>query len=1027
MKRVFIKSSQIRRGSGLLLVAVSVAALFVSQVPASANRVMTNWVTSPQISHEYMTEQQPEPCIKSIWSIETDPHQQYPDPTESDPHEMCVYHGNGYVYAHYGRHYGVNPIIYSEAGLAVAVGENISKGILTPVKYLNVDVVYQTRYRDMLFTGWSETYSGKYVFRIKDFPSRLVYDLDYHSYTMTGQVDRLAFDFSGGRPAEYGFGISRNGRWLIVAGTDIAVRYDLDNDTQQQVGRKVFFRADMWPNPIINGLISNDGLTMGLAGSPTGFWLIEANKNCLTITSPPISQGDELSSQCPTRSFSSELSGLFQPKYPGQLWAYTQLSISNDKSAITYNDTNIWHRISYQPQPVLQYLALGDSFSSGEGDLNDGNYIEGTNIFGDYSANIPRENCHISKNSYPMLLAAGMSLVYTQDSQSVACSGAVIRDVWSEDPSNDVLLEYMGQSTNAAAWSLKPKPRLEGIANATQLQASAYSTYTPGRIQQINFVHSVKPAVLTVSIGGNDAGFAPALTTCILESIQLSAVTATADCHLATVEGKAATAKDISNLYPRLKAMYRQLQTASPSTKIYAIGYPTFIDDQAGSCGSELIVGSMTRDDRVAINQFVMYLNAVIKSAAHDANITYIDVSNAIGASRLCGDGTAVNGVNAIIIKGIMTEYMKDKVHADENIKKYGEILGTLHNTADFSFLSKYESERMGQQLAPFFVSPTTALTNRLQEILHPNAKGHQLMYDQMVAGLGSDLLYSSSCNTIVICPGGPDMGVPRAGDYITGVADLPDVVYGRIGQGLGVTHVAASGQTVNDSLQQDQPGSIVLSAETYNELVPDSVSAPVVSIHSLPYELGRMTKEPNGDYRLEIDHLSPSLAAGWHTIHLNGMLTSGRAYNLYHEVFVEGPEGDYDDDGILDAQDTCAFATPSGRDVNRNGIDDLCDLSVFTTLPRNDEPSNNVVSMKQYHGTEWAIESDQDSSTTASGVISRNLPISHVAGVRDGRDSRIGITPDSTSREGIWRLLILLFGLSLLVYVGKRLSATDK
>jgi lysophospholipase L1-like esterase len=945
---------------------------------------------------------------------------------------MCVYHGNGYVYVHFERSYGTYPIIYGESGIAVAIGDNISKGILTPVSNFKPSaIIHQSRSKDLLVPITTPSFYGYNIYRFMDFPSQLEYESSTRTYRVLGIVDTLK-QKDGSIIGTYGYGVSPNGRWLILFDSDRLVRYDLETNTSVVLAHKDFTVGHTDPSPNMHGFISNDGYTMGAVGRTEAVWVLEANAGCVAAAedynfsenSPGI-----MVTPCPYRDLRDYVYGFSEPASPqsGGIRIYDHPLLSQDKAALIYYDNHVWHQIFYQPQPVLQYLALGDSFSSGEGDLNDGNYIEGTNIFGDYSANIPRENCHISKNSYPMLLSAGMSFVYTQDSQSVACSGAVIRDVWSEDPSNDVLPEYMGQSTNAAAWSLKPKPRLEGIANATQLQASAYSTYTPGRIQQINFVHSVKPAVLTVSIGGNDAGFAPALTTCILESIQLSAVTATADCHLATVEGKAATAKDISNLYPRLKAMYRQLQTASPSTKIYAIGYPTFIDDQADSCGSELIVGSMTRDDRVAINQFVMYLNAVIKSAAHDANITYIDVSNAIGASRLCGDGTAVNGVNAIIIKGIMTEYMKDKVHADENIKKYGEILGTLHNTADFSFLSKYESERMGQQLAPFFVSPTTALTNRLQEILHPNAKGHQLMYDQMVAGLGSDLLYSSSCNTIVICPGGPDMGVPRAGDYITGVADLPDVVYGRIGQGLGVTHVAASGQTVNDSLQQDQPGSIVLSAETYNELVPDSVSAPVVSIHSLPYELGRMTKQPNGDYRLEIDHLSPSLAAGWHTIHLNGMLTSGRVYNLYHEVFVEGPEGDYDDDGILDAQDTCAFATPSGRDVNRNSIDDSCDLSVFATLPRNDEPSNNVVPMKQYHGTEWAIESDQDSSTTASGVISRNLPISHVAGVRDGGDSRIGITPDSTSREGIWRLLILLFGLSVLVYVGKRLSATDK
>lgn len=37
---------------------------------------------------------------------------------------------------------------------------------------------------------------------------------------------------------------------------------------------------------------------------------------------------------------------------------------------------------------------------------------------------------------------------------------------------------------------------------------------------------------------------------------------------------------------------------------------------------------------------------------------------------------------------------------------------------------------------------------------------------------------------------------------------------------------------------------------------------------------------------------------------------------------------GDYDNDGTSDAQDTCAFAKPSGIDANGDGIDDVCQIS---------------------------------------------------------------------------------------------------
>jgi|GEM_PF-49497 len=66
---------------------------------------------------------------------------------------------------------------------------------------------------------------------------------------------------------------------------------------------------------------------------------------------------------------------------------------------------------------AVRYLALGDSYSSGEGELDDAWYIDGTNS----GAN----RCHVSGRSYPYLLGREWGLV----TRNMSCSGSRIPEV----------------------------------------------------------------------------------------------------------------------------------------------------------------------------------------------------------------------------------------------------------------------------------------------------------------------------------------------------------------------------------------------------------------------------------------------------------------------------------------------------------------------------------------------------------------------------------------------------------------------
>ncbi len=284
----------------------------------------------------------------------------------------------------------------------------------------------------------------------------------------------------------------------------------------------------------------------------------------------------------------------------------------------------------------LDYLALGDSFSSGEGDIErdpQGRkyYRYTTNVDG--SRTTPRDKCHISTRSYPYLLARGMDLALDSPKQwdTVACSGAVIKDVKSRLDTE----YYQGQPLGANGVG-----RLDGFSNASQLKVDALNEFIPGREKQIEFVRKYKPKVITLTMGGNDIGFGKKIESCAHPGT----------CEHALSRGKERLAGEISDQYDNLNSLYANLYEASDrQAKIYVIGYPQFISREGmSSCSG---IASLNYDERQMIYYSVEYMNNVIKAAASAAGVKYIDIEDSLAGHKLCDDGTRyVTGVVGIPI-----------------------------------------------------------------------------------------------------------------------------------------------------------------------------------------------------------------------------------------------------------------------------------------------------------------------------------------------------------------------------------------
>jgi hypothetical protein len=266
---------------------------------------------------------------------------------------------------------------------------------------------------------------------------------------------------------------------------------------------------------------------------------------------------------------------------------------------------------------LIDYLGLGDSYTSGEGAFD---YLPGTDT--------ADSTCHLSANSYPLLLTD--DLFSSASGHSVACSGAVIDDVGSTSDG------YRGQVRGG--YSLNELNE----SHRTKL-SSIMADFSPGYVAQHRFVAGYQPRIVTVSIGGNDIGFGDILERCVVP--HLSRHWSDGTCY-DTYESRQEVVDLVDRTVPRWVTLYRQLQAESPGSTVYAIGYPSIASD-TGKC--PLNVG-LNKSELEFAEELIHYLDASIKDAALNAGVSYIDISQALAGHRLCeasGSSMAVNGITA--------------------------------------------------------------------------------------------------------------------------------------------------------------------------------------------------------------------------------------------------------------------------------------------------------------------------------------------------------------------------------------------
>jgi lysophospholipase L1-like esterase len=140
---------------------------------------------------------------------------------------------------------------------------------------------------------------------------------------------------------------------------------------------------------------------------------------------------------------------------------------------------------------------------------------------------------------------------------------------------------------------------------------------------------SAGTTLVTITIGGNDAGFATVVTTCQLGTDGLC------DAAVATARAYA------TNVLPgKLDQTYAAIRAHAPNARLVVLGYPRLFE-LTSSCG---LLG-MSLHKRTTLDQGADALVAVIAGRAAAAGATFVDVRSAFAGHGICASSAWINGL----------------------------------------------------------------------------------------------------------------------------------------------------------------------------------------------------------------------------------------------------------------------------------------------------------------------------------------------------------------------------------------------
>jgi len=308
------------------------------------------------------------------------------------------------------------------------------------------------------------------------------------------------------------------------------------------------------------------------------------------------------------------------------LSAGSSVSLSNYDTYVTSTDGGdvAFDAMAFIPtvKPVADYVALGDSYSAGQG-----------NQPYDADADNDTDACHRSSQAYSYsVVAPGQSEPIEQEAAAngpddfafLACSGATTINLTSKavNPSNPYVNTVWG--------------------------AGGFDNNEPYQIDDDGYLDA-NTTLVSLTIGGNDARFAAVVQACIISSQDCSDPSfyltdnGTVDPKpLVTYEPEIITAEQIP-----LEAVYQAIHTQAPNAKIVVAGYPyLFPQNPTTPCQG------VATADQTWMNGVADELNSTISAAVTEVgnadpglSIQFVDPRSAFIGHDTCAGTSWINGI----------------------------------------------------------------------------------------------------------------------------------------------------------------------------------------------------------------------------------------------------------------------------------------------------------------------------------------------------------------------------------------------
>ncbi|MGC5040864.1 MULTISPECIES: SGNH/GDSL hydrolase family protein [unclassified Streptomyces] len=233
-----------------------------------------------------------------------------------------------------------------------------------------------------------------------------------------------------------------------------------------------------------------------------------------------------------------------------------------------------------------------------------------------------------------LLLAAGTALTgaATAQASSPAATGGYV--ALGDSYSSGVGAGSYISSSGDCKRSTKAYPYLWAAANApSSFDFTACSGARTGDVLsgQLGPLSSATTLV-SVSVGGNDAGFADVMTTCVTQSD--SACLSRINTARAYVD---------STLPGKLDSVYSAIRSKAPSARVVVLGYPRFYQLGTTCLG-------LSEAKRKAINDASDHLNTAIGKRAANHGFVFGDVRSTFTGHEICSGDSWLHSVNWLSI-----------------------------------------------------------------------------------------------------------------------------------------------------------------------------------------------------------------------------------------------------------------------------------------------------------------------------------------------------------------------------------------